>query len=176
MLAAVCFQVDAAFAITRVRQPGRACVEGTRGAQNGPYSQRAADLPRLNGFCMLSPFGCAWRLDDPGGQSAPLLNPRRKITTMHVQARCTCVGISRIAQFADKCNMHEYSAGISMQDLQVRCAVGCESLTEGDFGSRTLYNARDRLSQFNLERGANRLVTAYADTTARPASPWRRRP
>ena len=44
-----------------------------------------------------------------------------------------------------------------LYDLQVRYAVGYESLTEGDFELRTLYNFRRRLSQYNLEHGTNLL-------------------
>jgi ubiquinone biosynthesis protein UbiJ len=47
----------------------------------------------------------------------------------------------------------------------VRYAVGYESLAEGDFELRTLYNFRRRLSQYNLEHGVNLLQTAFADIT-----------
>jgi len=50
-------------------------------------------------------------------------------------------------------------------DLQVRYAVGYESLAESDFELRTLYNFRRRLSQYNLEHGTNLLATALADIT-----------
>jgi hypothetical protein len=50
-------------------------------------------------------------------------------------------------------------------DLQVRYAVGYESLSEGDFELRTLYNFRRRLSQYNLEHGTNLLATAFAEIT-----------
>jgi hypothetical protein len=52
-----------------------------------------------------------------------------------------------------------------LYDLQVRYAVGYDSLTEGDFELRTLYNFRRRLSQYNLEHGANLLTTAFVDIT-----------
>jgi hypothetical protein len=52
-----------------------------------------------------------------------------------------------------------------LYDLQVRYAVGYESLTEGDFELRTLYNFRRRLSQYNLAHGTNLLVPAFADIT-----------
>ena len=52
-----------------------------------------------------------------------------------------------------------------LYDLQVRYAVGYESLTEGDFELRTLYNFRRRLSQHNLEHGTNLLALAFADIT-----------
>jgi len=52
-----------------------------------------------------------------------------------------------------------------LYDLQVRYAVGYDSLTEGDFELRTLYNFRRRLSQYNLEHGANLLTTAFVAIT-----------
>jgi hypothetical protein len=52
-----------------------------------------------------------------------------------------------------------------LYDLQVRYAVGYESLTEGDFELRTLYNFRRRLSQYNLEHGTNLLAAAFVDIT-----------
>ncbi len=52
-----------------------------------------------------------------------------------------------------------------LYDLQVRYAVGYDSLTEGDFELRTLYNFRRRLSQYNLAHGANLLAAAFADIT-----------
>ena len=52
-----------------------------------------------------------------------------------------------------------------LYDLQVRYAVGYESLTEGDFELRTLYNFRQRLSQYNLAHGTNLLEPAFADIT-----------
>jgi Transposase DDE domain len=52
-----------------------------------------------------------------------------------------------------------------LYDLQVRYAVGYESLTEGEFELRTLYNFRRRLSQYNVEHGTNLLETAFADIT-----------
>jgi hypothetical protein len=44
-----------------------------------------------------------------------------------------------------------------LYDLQVRYAVGYESLDDGDFELRTLYNFRRRLSQYNLAQGTNLL-------------------
>jgi hypothetical protein len=52
-----------------------------------------------------------------------------------------------------------------LYDLQVRYAVGYESLAEGDFELRTLYNFRRRLSQYNVEHGTNLLETAFVDIT-----------
>lgn len=50
-------------------------------------------------------------------------------------------------------------------DVQVRYALGYRDLKEGDFELRTLYNFRRRLSQYNLEKGTNLLVGAFADIT-----------
>lgn len=52
-----------------------------------------------------------------------------------------------------------------LYDLQVRYAVGYESLAEGDFELRTLYNFRRRLSQYNLAHGANLLTAAFVAIT-----------
>jgi hypothetical protein len=52
-----------------------------------------------------------------------------------------------------------------LYDLQVRYAVGHDSLSEGDFELRTLYNFRRRLSQYNLAHGTNLLTTAFGDIT-----------
>lgn len=52
-----------------------------------------------------------------------------------------------------------------LYDLQVRYAVGYESLTEGDFELRTLYNFRRRLGQYNLSHGTNLLAAAFVDIT-----------
>jgi Transposase DDE domain len=52
-----------------------------------------------------------------------------------------------------------------LYDLQVRYAVGYESLAEGDFELRTLYNFRRRLSQYNLAHGTNLLAAAFVDIT-----------
>ena len=52
-----------------------------------------------------------------------------------------------------------------LYDLQVRYAIGYDSLTEGEFELRTLYNFRRRLSQYNLEHGINLLGLAFADIT-----------
>lgn len=52
-----------------------------------------------------------------------------------------------------------------LYDLQVRYAVGYDSLMEGEFELRTLYNFRRRLSQYNLEHGTNLLALAFADIT-----------
>jgi hypothetical protein len=47
----------------------------------------------------------------------------------------------------------------------VRYAVGYDSLTEGEFELRTLYNFRRRLSQYNLAHGTNLLTAAFVDIT-----------
>lgn len=52
-----------------------------------------------------------------------------------------------------------------LYDLQVRYAVGYESLVGDDFELRTLYNFRRRLSQYNLEHGTNLLAVAFVDIT-----------
>jgi hypothetical protein len=52
-----------------------------------------------------------------------------------------------------------------LYDLQVRYAVGYESLDDGDFELRTLYNFRRRLSQYNLAHGTNLLERAFVDIT-----------
>jgi hypothetical protein len=52
-----------------------------------------------------------------------------------------------------------------LYDLQVRYAVGYESLDDGDFELRTLYNFRRRLSQYNLAQGTNLLERAFVDIT-----------
>jgi hypothetical protein len=52
-----------------------------------------------------------------------------------------------------------------LYDLQVRYAVGYESLAEGDFELRTLYNFRRRLSEHNLKHGTNLLAAAFVDIT-----------
>ena len=45
-----------------------------------------------------------------------------------------------------------------LYDLQVRYALGYDGLSDGDFELRTLYNFRQRLSQYNLEHGVNLLA------------------
>lgn len=52
-----------------------------------------------------------------------------------------------------------------LYDLQVRYALGYDSLTDGDFELRTLYNFRRRLSQYNVAQGTNLLETAFVDIT-----------
>ena len=52
-----------------------------------------------------------------------------------------------------------------LYDLQVRHAVGYDSLGEGDFELRTLYNFRRRLSQYNVAHGTNLLEAAFVDIT-----------
>ena len=52
-----------------------------------------------------------------------------------------------------------------LYDLQVRYALGYESLDDGDFELRTLYNFRRRLSQYNVAKGTNLLERAFADIT-----------
>jgi hypothetical protein len=46
-------------------------------------------------------------------------------------------------------------------DPQVRYAPGCARLGDSDFGIRTLYNFRERLSRYNIEQGANLLEKAF---------------
>jgi hypothetical protein len=50
-------------------------------------------------------------------------------------------------------------------DLQVRHALGLDTLAEGDFDLRTLYNFRRRLAQYHLAHGVNLLTEAFADIT-----------
>lgn len=50
-------------------------------------------------------------------------------------------------------------------DLQVRYALGYDSLSVGDFELRTLYNFRQRLSAYNAKHGTNLLRTAFSDIT-----------
>ncbi len=52
-----------------------------------------------------------------------------------------------------------------LYDLQVRYAVGLDSLAEGDFELRTLYNWRRRLSEYNQAHGTNLLTAAFEDIT-----------
>ena len=52
-----------------------------------------------------------------------------------------------------------------LYDLQVRYALGYDGLSDGDFELRTLYNFRQRLSQYNLEHGVNLLAPAFAAIT-----------
>lgn len=52
-----------------------------------------------------------------------------------------------------------------LYDLQVRYALGYDSLADGEFGLRTLYNFRQRLSQYNLAQGTNLLESAFVDIT-----------
>ena len=47
----------------------------------------------------------------------------------------------------------------------MRYALGYAGLSDGDFELRTLYNFRQRLSQYNLEHGVNLLASAFADIT-----------
>jgi hypothetical protein len=50
-------------------------------------------------------------------------------------------------------------------DCQVRYALGYHNLNEGDFDLRTLYNFRQRLSQYNQSSGINLLAKAFRDIT-----------
>lgn len=50
-------------------------------------------------------------------------------------------------------------------DLQVRYALGYDSLDDGSFELRTLYHFRRRLSRYNLAHGTNLLQQAFADLT-----------
>jgi hypothetical protein len=50
-------------------------------------------------------------------------------------------------------------------DLQVRYALGYDRLGDGDFEIRTLYYFRERLSQYNAEKGINLLEKAFEGIT-----------
>jgi hypothetical protein len=50
-------------------------------------------------------------------------------------------------------------------DLQVRYAVGCDNLGEGDFELRTLYYFRNRLSKHALETGENLFKVVFDEVT-----------
>ena len=50
-------------------------------------------------------------------------------------------------------------------DLQVRFALGYDSLDDGDCELRSLYNFRHRLSQYNQAHGTNLLAEAFVDVT-----------
>ena len=50
-------------------------------------------------------------------------------------------------------------------DVQVRYALGCRDLQEGEFELRTLYNFRQRLSQYNQEKGVNLIEETFEDIT-----------
>jgi hypothetical protein len=50
-------------------------------------------------------------------------------------------------------------------NLQVRYAVGYDRLGDGDFEIRTLYYFRERLSQYNAEKGVNLLEKAFEQIT-----------
>jgi hypothetical protein len=52
-----------------------------------------------------------------------------------------------------------------LYDMQVRYAIGYDSLGEGECELRTLYNFRRRLSQYNVGHGTNLLEMAFADIT-----------
>jgi hypothetical protein len=52
-----------------------------------------------------------------------------------------------------------------LYDLQVRYALGYDSLTDGDFELRTLYNFRRRLSEYQLAHGTNLLAQAFVAIT-----------
>jgi hypothetical protein len=55
-------------------------------------------------------------------------------------------------------------------DVQVRYALGYHNLSEGDFDLRTMYNFRNRLSQYNLEHGINLLEQCFEDITDQQVS------
>lgn len=50
-------------------------------------------------------------------------------------------------------------------DLQVRYALGYDTLGEGEFELRSLYNFRQRLSQYNQEHHTNLLQQAFVQIT-----------
>jgi hypothetical protein len=50
-------------------------------------------------------------------------------------------------------------------DLQTRCAMGLEQLGEAHFEMRTVYNFRQRLSQYMQEEGVNLLDQAFEQVT-----------
>jgi hypothetical protein len=50
-------------------------------------------------------------------------------------------------------------------DMQVRYAVGYESLTDGIFALRSLYHFRQRLSRYHQEEGVNLLEVAFESMT-----------
>lgn len=50
-------------------------------------------------------------------------------------------------------------------DLQVRYALGYDRLGDGDFEIRTLYNFRERLSQYNAKQGINLLEKVFKQVT-----------
>lgn len=50
-------------------------------------------------------------------------------------------------------------------NVQVRYALGYHQLGEGDFELRTLYNFRQRLAQYNLDRGVNLLEKVFKAVT-----------
>jgi hypothetical protein len=50
-------------------------------------------------------------------------------------------------------------------DLQVRYAVGCDNLGEGDFDLRTLYYFRNRLSKHALETGEDLFKVVFNEVT-----------
>jgi hypothetical protein len=50
-------------------------------------------------------------------------------------------------------------------NLQVRYALGYDRLGDGDFEIRTLYYFRERLSQYNAEKGINLLEKAFESIT-----------
>jgi hypothetical protein len=55
-------------------------------------------------------------------------------------------------------------------DMQVRYALGYHTLQEGDFELRTLYNFRQRLSQYQQESGINLLAQALEAITTQQLS------
>ena len=58
-------------------------------------------------------------------------------------------------------------------DLQVRYALGYHALQEGDFELRTLYNFRQRLSQYQQQQGVNLLARALEAITTQQLSAFK---
>ena len=52
-----------------------------------------------------------------------------------------------------------------LYDMQVRYALGLDSLNEGEFELRTVYNFRRRLSEYDVTHGTNLVALAFADIT-----------
>jgi hypothetical protein len=50
-------------------------------------------------------------------------------------------------------------------DVQVRYALGCDNIGEGDFDLRTLYYFRRALSEYALKTGINLMQVTFADVT-----------
>jgi hypothetical protein len=54
----------------------------------------------------------------------------------------------------------------------VRYDLGYDGLSDGGLDLRTPYSFRQRVSQYNLEHGANLLVAAFADITDQQIAAW----